>query len=117
MASESVNWQDHKDIQRWMADWRDNPEHQFLAFNGNRDLIDELSHRLARGDFSGKNERSVRSFLDLHAAAAHRVSDQGKADREERSIRAAESAARAAWIAVPISIAALFLAGWPYFRA
>ncbi|MES2401838.1 MAG: hypothetical protein V4573_17740 [Pseudomonadota bacterium] len=121
--TDKVNWQDHREIERWMADWAEEVVNKSLDFTGKDDPADELRHRLARGDFRGRNAMSVTSFLDAYGARAHRVSDQGRAEREERSAAAAERSADAAstsakWAgwSILVSLAALALAAWPYFK-
>lgn len=116
MGIESCDWQDHKDIERWMADWREEVQYQSLDFTGEEDPLDELRHRLSRGDFAGKNKASVEAFVQMADAKAHRVSDLGKADREERAVAAAERSAKWAGWAIAVALAALLLSAWPYIK-
>lgn len=116
MGIEDCDWKNHKDIERWMAEWREEVEYKTLDFTGKDDPIDELRHRLERGDFAGKNKASVEAFLKTADSKAHRVSDQGKADREERAIAAAERSARWAGWAIVVALAALAVSAWPYIK-
>lgn len=116
MATNSCDWQDHKDIERWMVEWRDSAAYEGLGFAGKPDPIDELRHRLSRGDFVGKNKSSVEDFLKTYDVKAHRVSEHGKAEREERAVRAAERSARWAGWAIAVALAALALSAWPYIK-
>lgn len=112
----SCNWQDPKDIERWMDAWREEAEHKGLSFVGQHDPIEEIRHRFNRGDFAGKNKSSVEAFLKAADAKAYRWSDEGKVGREERAIAAAERSAKWAGWAILLSIAALAVAAWPYMR-
>lgn len=130
MTAENCDWQDHPDIMRWTDEWRFTVKHKSLDFNGKDDPLDELRHRLSRGDFVGKNKKSVESFLAEQETKGYRVSDQAKADREERAVAAAERSADASersadasrrsskWAgwAIFVSIAALLVAAWPYVK-
>jgi hypothetical protein len=116
MGIENCDWQNHKDIERWMAEWREEVEHKTLDFTGEDDPVNELRHRLERGDFAGKNQASVEAFLKIADWKAHRVSDLGKADREERAIAAAERSAKWGGWAIAVAIAALALSAWPYIK-
>ncbi|MDM0007899.1 hypothetical protein QTI51_24590 [Variovorax sp. J22G73] len=116
MGIENCDWQSHRDIERWMAEWREEAEYKTLAFTGEDDPVDELRHRLERGDFAGKNKASVEAFLKVADSKAHRVSDQGKADREERAIAAAERSARWAGWAIAVALAAFAVSAWPYVK-
>jgi hypothetical protein len=116
MSIDSCNWQDHKDIERWKAEWDEEVAHKTLDFRGEDDPIDELRHRLDRGDFAGKNKTSVEAFLTTADAKAHRVSDQGQADREERAIAAAVRSATWGGWAIAVALAALAVSAWPYVK-
>jgi hypothetical protein len=124
MPDEKYNWQDHREIERWIEDWVEEVKNKSLDFTGKDHPIDELRHRLARGDFRARNRASVESFLAQLDARTHRVSDEGRADREERMASAAEVSAAAAvnsakWAgwSIAVAVAALLLAGWPYMKA
>ena len=130
MATDSCNWQDHKDIERWIAKWPEAIQNEGLSFVGEFDPLDELRKRLARGDFAGKNRASVEAYVAGAEEKAHRVSDDGKAEREERAIAAAERSASSAdrsansaeestkWarLAVLVALAALAVSAWPYLK-
>ena len=115
MAS-GCDWKDPKAIDRWAEEWREDAKHKTLSFTGEDDPIDELRNRLERGDFTGVNKTAVAAYLKLADAKAHRVSAHGKADREERSVAAAERSARWAGWAIAVALAALALSGWPYVK-
>jgi len=116
VTDSECNWRDHKDIERWAKEWREEPSHRYLEFRGHVDPIDELKHRVSRGDFAGSNLRSVQAYLDAHEARDFKVSAQGKAHREERMAAATERASRWAGWALFVSIAAFALSAWPYLR-
>lgn len=116
MGIESCDWQDHKDIQRWMADWREEVAHKSFDFRGQDDPADELRHRLARGDFRGRNKLSVEAFLRAFDAKVHRISEHGKADREERAVVAAERSAKWAGLAIAIALTSLAVSAWPHVK-
>lgn len=116
-------WRDRSEIERWVEDYRFEVAHRTFDFAGKDDPIDELRHMLARGDFANRNKQSVEAYLAEWDRKAHRISDQGQADREERALDAAERSAGAAersarWAgwAIVVSLAALAIAGWPYIR-
>lgn len=135
MGATGVDWQDHRDIRRWMKEWAEDAANGGLDFTERADPVDELRHRYARGDFNGLNAASVMAFLDNLDNEARRVSAAGQADREERAVNAAEASAKYArdslveakrsadaavtssrwggW-AVGIAVAALLMSAWPY---
>lgn len=111
----NIDWTKHEDVARWVDEWRTDPSHRYLEFAGQHDPLDELQLRIDRGDFQGRNLKSVQSFLRAAKAAEYRLSDAGRADREERMARAAERSARWAGFAILISLAALAVAARPYW--
>lgn len=123
MATSADDWQDHESIERWMADWRKDAAHQGPSFAGLPDPIDEMRHRIMRSDFIGKDRESVEAFLAASDVKSHRVSELGKADREERAIAAAEQSAKwaersarwAGW-AIAVALAALVVSARPYVK-
>lgn len=114
MTTEECDWLNHSDIDRWAKEWKEDPSHRFLDFDGKHDPIDELKHRLNRGDFSGKKKASVESYISQHEKLRYRVSEHARADREERAVVAAEKSARWAGVAIVISVAALAVSALPY---
>lgn len=110
------NWRDSKAIDRWADKWREDVEHDTLSFTGEDDPYDELRKRLERGDFAGRNKASVVAYLKDVDANAHRVSERGKDDREERAAAASERSSGWTGWAIAVTLAALSLSAWPYVK-
>lgn len=130
MATDRYDWQDVKEIERWMADHREAASHGGLDFTGRPDPLEELQYRVDQGVFAGRNLVAVKAFLKSADTNARRVSEEGRTEREERAVAAAETSATAAvqsaehagrsakWAgwAVAVALAALAVAAWPYVK-
>lgn len=123
MSEGQYNWTAETEIDRFVHEWNAKRPYRTIGSQGPADAHDELRSRLKKGVFSGENARAVEAFLQAFDAQQYRMSDAAKVDREERaalaverSARAAEYSARRSGWALAISIAALFIAAWPYIK-
>jgi hypothetical protein len=110
------NWRDEHEIRRWMVDWREHFANGGLSVVGEADPADELRKRLNRGDVAGENKRSIEAFFKVEQEKSYKISEQAKADRDERAVNAAERSAKWAGWALLISIAALSISAWAPIR-
>lgn len=115
MDGGNYDWLKEEEIERFAVEWR--RQAQYVEFVGEPDPFEELRNRVNRGRLLGFHKRSVEAYLKKHDARTYKLSTDAKADREDRAVAAAERSAKWAGWAIPISLAALALAGWPYIKA
>lgn len=113
----NYDWRDRTEIERFIREWPEQRSNAGFDAQGVADPLEELQLRLDRGDFRNENYKSVASYLKMEERRAYLVSDEARADREERMTQAAEDSAAAtktsaiaALVAIGVSVLALVVA-------